>query len=241
MLQTYKTHLVSKQQLTNDVYVFTFVLDEPKEIIFTAGQYLIMLVPDLSCSTGAVVQRRLYSIASSCQEKTRFDLMVKIIPDGVAGKYFSSMRINDEITFQGPAGLFTMRQTQRQIIYLVTGTCIAPIWSMLHGLTIPSNHYLYWGLPHYKDLYFMDKLKKYEKDNPNFHFKIYLSREQNLNMVPEKDKKYFQLGHVTDGIPLANLSSYDFYLCSKPEIVDSLKKLLEQKGAKKEQVFFEKF
>lgn len=300
MLQTYKTRLIQKIQLTEDVFLYKFDLIEPKELVFLAGQYLIMMVPDSTTVTsrysvnGAFtldrkdsgVVRRLYSVASAPQDKTWFELMVKIIPDGVAGKYFANMKINDEVTFQGPAGIFTLRENQNNKVFLVTGTCLAPVRSMLKEISNLkfqiSNFYLFWGLPYYKDVCLFEELKSLTMESrrskigvedgrlkvdqnqsspfysqplssmfnylpSSFQFKIFLSREANLDMVADEDKKYFQIGRVTDGLNKLILNSEflilnsDFYLCSKPEIVDSLKNLLEQKGAIKEQVYFEKF
>ena len=46
-------------------------------------------------------------------------------------------------------------------------------------------------MKNYKDAYLLDELKNYELRIANFKFKICLSREQNLNMIPEIDKNIF--------------------------------------------------
>lgn len=244
MLQTYKTILTQKTFLTEDVMLFSFVLIEPKELVFTAGQYLILPV----MQSADQIINRLYSIASSQKNRRHFNLMVKIIPNGIASTYLSKININSEIVFQGPAGVFIMRQTPRQKIYLVTGTGLAPVWSMIESGTAGNiPQYLLWGLPYFKDMYFFDKLKEQANINPNFHFTICLSREKNLNMISEKDKKHFVLGRVTGGLDSLitdyrlKMTDCDSYLCSGREIIESLKSYSEQKGAPKEQIFFERF
>jgi ferredoxin-NADP reductase len=268
MLQNYKTHLSSRQQLSDDTTLFTFILDDPKEINFIAGQYLIMLIPD-STNTTAPVVRRLYSISSPPSQKDSFELMVHIIPDGVAGKYFSQLKVGDQVEFQGPAGAFIMRESSRDKVFLATGCGISPVRSMLNSnlktqISNPQlkfqNYYLFWGLAYYKDVYLFEEFKDYGLRITNFNFKICLSRETSLDMIPEEDRKFFILGHVTDGVesltvdgrqltvdnssPTTDhrlLSNIDFYICSGREVTESLKTYLEQKGAPKEQVYFEKF
>lgn len=231
MLSTYKTILSQKTQLTVDVYLYHFDLIEPKEIDFKAGQYLMLKVPS---EKGPV--SRLYSIASPDTVKSSFELIIGIIPGGLASNYLSSMSKNTEVIFQGPAGMFTLKENDRLKIFLTTGTGIAPILSIIKSNFPPIksgfNFQLFWGLKSYKDVYLFDELKQF---NP----KICLSREQNLNMVPEVDKKYFKLGHVDSYSPL--LTTVDYYLCGGRNIVESLKQFLLGKNIPQENIFFEKF
>jgi ferredoxin-NADP reductase len=74
-----------------------------------------------------------------------------------------------------------------------------------------------------------------------------LSREQNLEMISEEDRKYFMLGRVTTGLEklIENFKlkteNFDYYLCGSREVIESLKQYLSEKAAPKEQVYFEKF
>ena len=101
MLSTYKTLLTKKQQLNSSTYLYHFDLIEPKEIIFIPGQYVILKVPS---EKGPV--SRLYSIASPNTKKNSFELIIEIIPGGLASNYLFSLKENTEVVFQGPAGLF---------------------------------------------------------------------------------------------------------------------------------------
>lgn len=245
MIQTFKTTLTKKTKLTSDVFIFDFTLTEPINLSFIPGQYMVMDV----VQANSEVVKRLYSIASSNSIKNSFELMIKIIPGGIAGEYLSRLEIGHTVNFQGPAGVFVMRESVRSKVFLVTGTGIAPILSMLRSSSTQIQHQmLLWGLPYYNDVCLFDELKQLHS-NPllNFQFKICLSREPNLEMVSENDKKYFVVGRITAGLDLCIqnaeclISNSDFYLCSGRDIIDSLKALLFEKGVPKEQVFFEKF
>ncbi len=228
MLNTYKAILFHKAQLNSNTYLYHFDLIEPKEIIFKAGQYLMLKVPS---DKGPV--SRLYSIASSPAEKNSFELIIQIIPGGLASNYLFSLKEKTEVVFQGPAGMFGLKENNRPKIFLTTGTGIAPVKSMLESYQLPVSSYsLFWGLKTYKDIYLFDELKE-------FNLKICLSREQNLDIIPDKDRKYFELGHVDSYSPL--LATADYYLCGGRQIVESLREFLVAKNIPKENIYFEKF
>ncbi len=312
MLTTYKTKLITKAQLTHDTYLYCFKLVNPSTISFIPGQYLIALVPQ----ENGEIARRLYSIASPNTLTNEFELLIKLIPQGCASCYFEKLQIGNKVNFQGPAGMFTLRKSQRDKIFMVTGTGYAPVRSMLLSMKeagkwkmgietgqedrkkkidqIPtsinqspnplpnpaSTFYLFLGFPYYKDVFLFDELKNLQSSILNLKSYICLSREQNLDMIPEENRKYFLLGRVTNGFDkliveagrkkigieasqearngkldwqnpssinqlpntlLNQISNFDFYLCSGRDIVESLKQYLYQKGAPKEQVYFEKF
>jgi len=156
MLSTYKTSLSKKSQLNSNTYLYHFDLIEPKEIIFKPGQYVMLKVPSIN---GPV--SRLYSIASPNNIKNSFELIVEIVPGGLASNYLFSLKENSEVTFQGPAGMFGLKKNKRDKIFMVTGTGIAPVRSMvisnfkfLISKEIPNSKLqIYWGMKNYKDIY----------------------------------------------------------------------------------------
>ena len=228
MLATYKTILTRKSQLNSNTYLYHFDLLEPREINFNPGQYLMLKVPS---DKGPV--SRLYSIASPNTVKNGFELIIGIIPGGLASNYLFSLKEKTEVIFQGPAGMFGLKENNGPKIFLTTGTGIAPVKSMLESYQLPVSGYsLFWGLKTYKDIYLFDELKE-------FNLKICLSREQNLDIIPDKDRKYFELGHVDSYSPL--LATADYYLCGEGQIVESLRQFLLGKNILQENIYFEKF
>lgn len=236
MLLTYKTILSQRSQLNPNTYLYHFDLVGPKEIIFKPGQYVILKVPS---DKGPI--SRLYSIASSNNEKNSFELIVEIVPGGLASGYLNSLKENTEVIFQGPAGMFELKENDRTKVFMVTGTGIAPIRSIFKSIQYKvSSMKLFWGLRTYKDVYLLDDLKK-------FNTKICLSREQNLNMIPELDRKYFQIGHIDFCLDKLLTTDYslltnsDFYICGGRNVVESLKQFLLSKNIPGENIIFEKF
>jgi len=252
MLTTYKTVLSKKSQLNSNTYLYHFDLLEPKEIIFKPGQYVMLKVPS---DNGPV--SRLYSIASPNTNRNSFELIIGMVPGGLASNYLFSLKENIEVIFQGPAGMYGMRENEKEKIFLVTGTGIAPVRSILISnikyqiskIQIKNQKYiLFWGLKYYPDVYLLNELKQWSNETvKQFEFRICLSREENLNMIPEKDRKYFQIGHVDTCFEKQILDTKysilntDFYLCGGRLIVDSLKQFLLAKGIPLENIIFEKF
>lgn len=244
MLITYKTILSHKSQLNSNTYLYHFDLLEPKEIVFKPGQYVILKVPS---EKGPV--SRLYSIASSNNNKNSFELIIELIPGGLASNYLFSLKEKTEVIFQGPAGKFELRKNDRTKIFMVTGTGIAPIRSMLISNIKNQKFILFWGLKYYQDVYLLNELKQWSNETmKQFSFKIYLSREENLNMIPEADRKFFELGHVdscfmkqSNNETMKQLNEFEFYLCGGRLFVESLKQFLLNKNVLGENIVFEKF
>lgn len=234
MLTTYKTKLTEKKLLVNNVYIFYFDLVEPQELDFIAGQYLMLKVPK---DTGFV--SRLYSVASSPKARNKLELVVEIIPNGLGSTYLDNLSIGQEVQFTGPGGVFIVNNLLRKKIFLVTGTGIAPVRSML--LDGMDNYELFWGLKTFDGIYLYDEIKAF---NP----KICLSREKTLDVVPEADRKYFDLGHVDTcfekrfgSMGEDELNQIEFYLCGGRSVVESLRVGLLAKNVAKENIHFEKF
>ncbi|VVA43241.1 conserved hypothetical protein [Candidatus Roizmanbacteria bacterium] len=241
MLSTYNTILTKKTQLNSNTYLYHFDLLEPKEIIFIPGQYVMLKVPS---DKGPV--SRLYSIASSNNSKTSFELIIEIVPGGLASNYLFSMSEKTEVVFQGPAGMFSLRENVKEKVFLITGTGIAPVRSMLNSIIKNKKAYLFWGLKSFKDVYLLNELREISMVGVNI--KICLSREQNLEVVPSADRSFFDLGHVDscfikqfNNLTVEQINNLEFYLCGGRLVVEALRQFLQVKNVLQENIFFEKF
>ncbi len=242
MLQTFKTKFLEKKQLTSDIFSFRFQCEEPNEINFSSGQYLILHVPQAD----GTFKRKLYSISSSSQwSKNAFDLLAKILPHGIGSDYLKILKVGDEVIFEGPAGVFILKDNQRPKIFLATGTGIAPVKSII--LSCLKNYadipfMLFWGLKTMQDVYYFDELKELSEEYSNFSFKIFLSRDENLNQ-----NNHFAVGRVNAGVDQlkkennGSMTNFDFYICGDRNIVESIRQYLISQEVPTENISFEKF
>lgn len=244
MIQTYTTRLVHKEELAPSIYRFRFRVENGEQVVFAAGQYMILMVPQ----PNGQMARRLYSILTPPTEREYFDIVVEIFETGLASQYLMRMHEDDEVVFQGPAGVFILKESNRPKIFLATGTGIVPMMSILQNKCQTDescNMMLFWGLQKKQDLYLFKELKQLAQLNPNFQLNICLSRDSSLDIIPEEDRKYFMKGRVTVGFDeLAkthDLLLSDYYVCGGREVVESLRQYLYVKGIPKELVHFEKF
>jgi len=192
--------------------------------------------------------RRLYSIVSSPSNTDTLDFIIELIPGGLGSDHIQNMQVGDTMTMQGPAGMFTLKDTGRNIVLLATGTGIAPIYSMIVDRRTqntehePLNIYLFWGMKYKKDIYLKSELDIFANENPHFQYVICLSREEE-NMDDARCLK----GRVNNGLQLIseynkwNMEDFDFYICGSPHVVESLRDELETQGVPKDHIFFEKF
>lgn len=140
-------------RLAEDVVRVQLRLPPRSPFKFLAGQYV-----DVSNPAGV---KRSYSIASAAASPEKVELQVRRVAGGQLSNYwFEQANVNDLLRFNGPRGTFFMRPVAGlDVVFLATGTGIAPILSMLHQLdAMPTAERarsvtLYWGGRHREDLY----------------------------------------------------------------------------------------
>lgn len=143
----------SLERLAPDVLRVVLRLPPRTPFRFLAGQYV-----DVTSPTGVP---RSYSIASDQATPDRIELQVRRVEGGVLSAYwFKQAKVNDLLRFSGPRGTFFLRPLAGlDLVFLATGTGIAPILSMLRQLSAmeevdrPRSVSLYWGGRHPVDHY----------------------------------------------------------------------------------------
>lgn len=242
MVTTFSTKLQSINKLATNVYLFKFDYPTESNWTYKAGQYMIFHLPIIENGHPA---RRLYSIFSTPSDKKTLDFIIEIIPHGLGSGFISKIKPNDTITMQGPAGVFSIKESNNDIIMLATGTGIAPMYSMIKEVLAKNiatqKIILFWGLKYKTDIYLKDQFDELQTKYPNFKYSICLSRDSDVI-----EGAYLLKGRITCGLEKlkdikTNLSNFDFYLCGSPHIVESLRIDLTTQGVPPERIYFEKF
>jgi CDP-4-dehydro-6-deoxyglucose reductase len=86
---------------------------------------------------------------------------------------FESMKEGDEIRFEGPIGDFSLRESERPIVFVAGATGFAPVKSMVEDAFqrgLKRQIHLYWGVKQLKDLYLPELPRSGRKEHANFHF-----------------------------------------------------------------------
>ncbi len=238
MLQDYHPTLTEKVQLTHDIWRFRFTLQKDESLLFVAGQYMILRVEEY---------RRLYSVLSTPAESGYFDLLVQIVPNGIGSTYLINLNIGDSAFFQGPAGIFTIKDEKPYKVFLATGTGIAPIMSMIRTLLASGwkeDIHLFWGLRAKSDLYLVDEVKKLIATHSNFHVMIGLSQEADETIFTDS---LFRKGRINIYVHAhmnkdkERIPESTFYICGAQPVVEALRTFLTDNGIEKASIHFEKF
>lgn len=216
--------------LTDDVIRIVLRVPPNNPLDYVAGQYI-----DVIGSGGA---RRSYSIANARRADDRLELHIRKVPDGLMSEYwFNKASLNDLLRMEGPLGTFSYRETSaKNIVFLATGTGIAPVKAILEELalepelTVGKKLFIYWGGRTQSDIY-----REFDFDTIDVSFIPVLSRAS-----PDWHGRVGYVQHcvLEDGL---DLTSTDVYACGSEAMINAAKKLLIDNGLSQSQFYSDAF
>jgi CDP-4-dehydro-6-deoxyglucose reductase len=215
--QTLPCRIDSIRPLTDDVMQVILRLPPKNNFAYLSGQYI-----DVIAKNGI---RRSYSIANSKLLSDKVELHIRQVENGELSQYwFEEAKQNDLLRFEGPYGTFCLRdKPQKNIIFLATGTGIAPIKSILEDLNSAAeqthNIYLYWGGRHTQDIYWQPEFGTIQ-----INFNPVLSR---ADVTWTGRRGYIQDALMADNI---DLSHSVVYACGSDQMIHSAQKSLILNG-----------
>ena len=182
--------------------------------------------------------KRPYSIASPPYEKGFIDLVWKRVEGGFMTNYFWKLKEGDPLQIQGPLGRFGLKQPlPRRIVFVATGTGIAPFRSMIHQMFkdgMDREIWLIFGNRYETDILYDEEWKKLRASHSNFRYVPTISRPK--HWTGEKE-------YVQKLLPKYLKTPQDTYLyiCGLTNMITEVQKTALEMGFTKEQVFFEKY
>lgn len=232
---------VSEKYYLNESESFMLVkleLVEPNRIDFKAGQYVSIKVNERG-------ERRSYSIASTPDVNHAVSLVAEIIPGGKGSEYLKNLKPGDAVEILAPLGRFTVEletmPKERKLLFVATGSGIAPIYSMINELLINKREIrpirLHWGMRDEAHMFWFDNFERLAEQHPYFVF----------DQVLSKPNTSWEMctGHVQEciGRDLAKeeIEAWEAYVCGNPKMVEETKELLIKMGLPESQVHHEKF
>ncbi|MGQ0811499.1 MAG: FAD-binding oxidoreductase [Nitrospiraceae bacterium] len=224
-MQLFTAQVSRITDLTHDVREIELRLLEPNNLTFKAGQFISFEVKKEG-ARGPVM--RPYSIASPPSRPDRLTLVLNLVSGGPGSTYLFSLREGDQTQFKGPAGTFYLKDDgTRDLLFVATGTGIAPIWSMLSAQlqeAASRSITLYWGLRSQRDLYYQEELEELARTHSKFSFVTTLSRpETGWDGVT---------GRVTTVVEerIASVTNLVVYLCGNSGMIKEVTTMLNSKG-----------
>lgn len=213
--------------LTNDILRLELRVPPNSNFNFNPGQYINLIKGDII---------RSYSISSP--SSNIIELIIKKYSGGQMSNYlFNYAKIDDLLRLEGPLGTFFIRKSKsKNIVFIATGTGIAPIKAILEHMNNNYNDYvnntiwLFYGARFKKDLFW-----KPEFSNLNFNYIPVLSRE--------KSDWNGETGYVQD-IVLKNkidLKNSQVYACGSLNMIETSKEIFVKNNLNKNNFFSDAF
>ena len=217
------------EKLTDDVLKVTLRITPNSNFNFNSGQYVNIIKGNLT---------RSYSIANCSNHNNQLEFFIKKYTNGLMSEYFfKEAKLNDLLRLEGPIGTFFLKDSSfKNIIFLATGTGIAPIKSILEGLDKSHEQYqnknlwLIVGARYQEDLFWIPNFK-----NLNIKYIPVLSRAEN---DWNGSQGYVQNIVLKQQIDLENSQ---VYACGSNDMINSAKELFIKNNLKENNFFSDAF
>jgi CDP-4-dehydro-6-deoxyglucose reductase len=193
------------------------------------GQYVDII--------GPLGVRRSYSVANHVTDNI-LEFHVGEVEEGCLSDYwFQKAKTNDLLRLNGPLGTFFLRSIKdRNVVFLATGTGIAPIKAMIESIKLlapenrPNSLAIFWGGRTLDDLYF-DPSAKYQL----LRYVPVLSRS---DADWEGQKGYVQNAFLNENPELSNCV---VYACGSDKMIRSSNEILLKSGLPEKNFFSDAF
>ena len=175
--QTFRARVLGVRYLTRKIRELTLELIEPSTLSFQPGQAIA--VP-ISQEISGAAPLRYFSLASPPRASSQLVLLLNSGDQGKGSSFLLEHEVGSELQIRGPFGSFVLQDDPGlNLIFVGTGTGIAPLWSMIATLLEkPSSQpiTLLWGLRSEPDIYYLKELTGWARQHKNFSFLLTLSQ-----------------------------------------------------------------
>jgi ferredoxin-NADP reductase len=231
-----KARLIESRELAPQTRHFDFEVLGSAEFHFTPGQFISILH-----NVAGKQITRAYSIASPRSADSRFSLCLNLVSDGLVSPFLFALRPGDEIDIQEPLGYFTLRHPGHRVVFVATGTGIAPFRSMLLEHLPKGNPHitLLFGARYDYGLLYRAEFEEMLRTHSHFHLLTTITR-------PGADwtgRTGRVQAHLDEALELTSYDrdTIDVYICGLKEMVDDVRKELKARGFDRKQIIYEKY
>lgn len=235
--RNYRAVLRHVVPLTPSTKHFDWEIVEGGRFNFVAGQFISMTL-----QRDGQEHTRAYSIASPPRSDGRFELCLNRVPGGLFSNYLCDLQAGAAMEFNGPHGFFTVqRPIDRDLVFIATGTGIAPIRGMLgdlfaHEPEIAREVWLLFGVRYPETILYRDEFAECAAAHPNFHFVPTLSR-------PSADWRG-RTGYIQQQLRqlFTGRNNFSAYICGLKAMVDDVRRILKEEfRLDRKQIRYEKY
>jgi ferredoxin-NADP reductase len=208
-----------------------FALPDVASFPFLPGQFVSLTAP----LNGRQITRA-YSICSS-PSGNQFEICFNRVQDGRFSPFLYDLRPGDTVQAKGPHGYFTLKNPDRPVLMIATGTGVAPFRSMLlHMLPggAASSITLLFGVRHEEGILYRDEFERLQRQHLNFRFWPSLTRPRQTWMGRTGRVQT----HLEEALAAEGL---DVYICGLNAMVKDVRAILKERGLERGRVFYERY
>ena len=236
-IQQATAEVVSKDPVTHDMRHLVLRLIEPAEVKFFPGQYMDIVVPGTD-------QVRSFSMANTSSRDGLLEFVIKVYSDGLFSRFLDAeLRVGDRVELTGPFGVFTLRESDAELVLVGGGAGMAPILSLLRSMAERGIHRkatFFYGARGQRDLCFTQELRAIAEKLPEFRYVPALS-----DPAPDDGDWDGETGLITEVVKRltgnATLAGAHAYVCGPPPMVEAAIPLLETLGVPDKRIYYDKF
>lgn len=212
-----------------------FVLEADREFEFEPGQHTTIRFeqedPDEDEDEEVV---RPYT-ATNTPGSNRITLAIKRYDDGTASVYMHEREVGDTITLDELGGNLTLRDPDRDVAFVSTGTGITPMIAMLKQyLEVGSGEvHFFYGAPNQEEIIYRETLDQLAAEHEALSVVYSLSEEEWSGATGHVQD------HIEEHLDVEDEDERHFYVCGVPEMVVETKERLSEVGVPDECVFSE--
>lgn len=221
-----RARLVGHEPLTMTGTVrLTFEPVDGQPLTFAPGQFI-----GITDGQGRARRRRSpYCLASDPRDDGRFELLVRVVPEGPMSQVLAELAPGDEIEFRGPLGrAMQPKQADTDVVLLATGVGIGPLLPVARQLLEETPHRsvtLYWGLRLRDDICLVSELDDLAaRSGGSFSYAITLSQ-------PDRDW-HGLCGRITESVPglLSTIRDKSYVLVGNGAMITEMAEALTALG-----------
>lgn len=224
--KVFPARINSLTKLSDNIMRVVLRLPPSADFVFLEGQFVDVIWNGV---------KRSYSIASS-SENREIELLVKRVESGLMSDYwFSQAQENDLLRIEGPKGTFVLRDVEKPVVFLATGTGIAPVKSILEKLDKDSSFsqpiYLFWGNRESSDFVGLSSFNN-----------LKVQQIRTLSKPDENWNGHF--GYVQDLVPqtvVEDIEKCQVYACGSYEMIQASKDKMISLGLDETQFYSDAF
>lgn len=235
-MPTYTIALTEKKEVAEGTMAFYF--EKPQGFDFKAGQngdFTLINPPE----TDGEGNTRTLTIANAPYEK---DLMIATrMRDSAFKRVLKNLPIGSGVKLKGPYGDFVLHKTfKTPAVFLTGGIGITTARSIIAQAThdhLPHKITLFYSNKTPADAGFLDDLKVYAKENPNFTFVPVMTRTTEEEWSGES-------GHITVEMLkkyIKDLSKPIYYLSGPETMVSAMRKILTEAKVNEDNIKTEEY